>query len=278
MRARKCSRSWRPPARRPPAAKDPRRCESVTLYQGGQYFLYHYKRYDDVRMVFAPEYAVAAFGGDPDNFQFPRWCLDMSVLRAYENGKPAATPNYLKFNWNGPQEKELVFVTGHPGSTDRQLTVAQLQAQRAELPFWLQRASELRGRYIQFGKTGAENERIVADPLNGLENSLKVRRKELDALLDESLMASKVAAEKAAARALGHRRWRRSVGGYRKGHGARPAAQHPLCVHRVRGRTQQLAVPLCAHAGARRRRARQAQRRAVARNTPSRHCRCWCSS
>jgi hypothetical protein len=177
-------------------SKDPRRCESVTLYQGGQYFLYHYKRYNDVRIVFAPEYAVAAFGGDPDNFQFPRWCLDMSVLRAYENGKPAATPNYLKFNWNGPQEKELVFVTGHPGSTDRQLTVAQLQTQRAELPFWLQRASELRGRYIQFGKTGAENERIVADPLNGLENSLKVRRKELDALLDESLLAEKIASEK----------------------------------------------------------------------------------
>lgn len=176
-------------------SKDPRRCESVTLYQGGQYFLYHYKRYDDVRIVFAPEYAVAAFGGDPDNFQFPRWCLDMSVLRAYENGKPAVTPNYLKINWFGPLEKELVFVTGHPGSTDRQLTVAQLQTQRAELPFWLLRASELRGRYIQFSKTGPENERIVADPLNSLENSIKVRRKEMDALLDESLLAQKVAGE-----------------------------------------------------------------------------------
>ncbi len=176
--------------------KDPRRCESVTLYQGGQYFLYHYKRYNDVRIVFAPEYAMAAFGGDPDNFQFPRWCLDMSVLRAYENGKPAVTPNYLKFNWNGPQEKELVFVTGHPGSTDRELTLAQLQAQRAEIPFWLLRASELRGRYIQFGKTGAENERIVADPLNSLENSIKVRRKELDALHDEALMQQKAASEK----------------------------------------------------------------------------------
>jgi hypothetical protein len=120
----------------------------------------------------------------------------MSVLRAYENGKPAATPNYLKFNWNGPQEKELVFVTGHPGTTDRQLTVAQLQAQRAELPFWLLRYSELRGRYIQFGKTGLENERIVADPLNVLENNIKVRRKELDALLEESLLAEKIAGEK----------------------------------------------------------------------------------
>jgi Peptidase S46 len=179
------------------APKDPRRCESVTLYQGGQYFLYHYKRYNDVRIVFAPEYAIAAFGGDPDNFQFPRWNLDMSVLRAYENGKPAVTPNYLKFNWDGPQEKELVLVSGHPGTTDRQLTVAQLETQRAEMPFWLLRASELRGRYIQFGKTGAENERIVADPLNTLENNIKVRRKQLDALHDDSLMSSKITSEKA---------------------------------------------------------------------------------
>ncbi|MEO8753844.1 MAG: S46 family peptidase [Casimicrobiaceae bacterium] len=176
--------------------KDPRRCEIVTLYQGGQYFLYKYKRYDDVRLVFAPEYAIAAFGGDPDNFQFPRWDLDMSVMRAYENGKPVKTPGYLHVNWNGPAEKELVFVSGHPGSTDRLLTLAQLQAQREDLPFWLLRAAELRGRYIQFGKTGAENLRIVADPLNGLENSIKVRRRELDALLDPQLIAQKTAAER----------------------------------------------------------------------------------
>jgi hypothetical protein len=119
----------------------------------------------------------------------------MSIMRAYENGKPAATPNFLKFNWNGPAENEVVFVTGHPGSTDRQLTTAQLKTQRMEIPFWLQRAAELRGRYIQFGKTGAENLRIVADPLNSLENSIKVRRKELDSLLDDSMMAQKLASE-----------------------------------------------------------------------------------
>src|SRR6478736_83425 len=176
--------------------RDPRRCESVRLYEGGQYFLYQYKRYADVRLVFAPEDAVAAFGGDPDNFQFPRWCLDMSVLRAYENGKPAATPNHLKVNWNGPAAGEAVFVTGHPGSTDRLLTIAQLETLRASLPFWLLRSAELRGRYLQFSKTSAENARIVADPLNSLENSIKVRRKQLDALLDPSLMAQKAAAEK----------------------------------------------------------------------------------
>jgi len=177
--------------------RDPRRCESVRLYEGGQYFLYQYKRYADVRLVFAPETAIASFGGDPDNFQFPRWDLDMSILRAYENGKPAATPNHLKINWNGPAAGEAVFVSGHPGSTDRQLTVAQLETLRASLPFWLLRSAELRGRYIQFAKTGAENARIVADPLFSLENSIKVRRKQLDALLDPALMAQKAEAEKA---------------------------------------------------------------------------------
>ncbi|RYG86569.1 S46 family peptidase, partial [bacterium] len=117
--------------------KDPRRCETVRLYQGGQTFLYKYKRYSDVRVVFAPEEAIAAFGGDPDNFQFPRWCLDMSILRAYENGKPVKTPNHLRINWQGPAEKEFVLVSGHPGSTDRLLTLSQLQEQREATPFWL---------------------------------------------------------------------------------------------------------------------------------------------
>lgn len=182
--------------------QDPRRCEAVKLYEGGLYFLYRYKRYSDVRLVFAPEAAIAAFGGDPDNFQFPRWCLDMSVLRAYENGKPAKTPEFLKVNWNGPAENELVFVSGHPGSTNRLLTVAQLDGLRQSLPFWLLRAAELRGRYIQFaqgqyGLGSAEATRIVADPLNALENSIKVRRKQLDALLDNALIAQKMQDETA---------------------------------------------------------------------------------
>ncbi len=146
MRARKPSRSssrhakWR-------AAKDkktgPLKCESVNLYEGGQYWLYKYKRYDDVRLVFAPEDAVGQFGGDPDNFQFPRWCLDMSVLRAYDaNGKPAVTPHFMQIDFKGPAENDPVFVSGHPGSTDRLLTVAQLKSLRNEfLPQQL-----LRGR------------------------------------------------------------------------------------------------------------------------------------
>jgi hypothetical protein len=175
------------------------KCESVDLYQGGQYWLYKYKRYDDVRLVFAPEYGIAAFGGDPDNFQFPRWCLDMSVLRAYDaNGKPVIPLNHLQIDVAGPQPGELVFVSGHPGSTDRLLTVAQLKELRdVALPEYLVRNSELRGRLIQYGKTSAEAERIVAQPLEGLENSLKVRRKQLDALLDDRLLARKEAEEKA---------------------------------------------------------------------------------
>jgi len=175
---------------------NPLKCQAVTLYDGGQYWLYQYRRYDDVRLVFAPEEDIAAFGGDPDNFQFPRWCLDFSLLRAYVNGAPAATPQHLVIDFDGPEAGDPVFVSGHPGSTDRQLTVAELKALRdRELPPALLRASELRGRYIQFAKTSEQASRIVADPLSGLENTIKVQRKQLDALLDDAVLAEKRAAE-----------------------------------------------------------------------------------
>ena len=177
----------------------PLKCESVDLYQGGQYWLYKYRRYDDVRLVFSPEDGIAAFGGDPDNFQFPRWCLDMAVLRAYgHDGKPASTPNFLAIRPQGPESGDVVFVSGHPGTTDRLLTVAQLETLRdLDLPRYLLRASELRGRLIEYGKTSPEAARIVEDPLNGLENAIKVRRKLLDALLDDRLMQSKRTQEEA---------------------------------------------------------------------------------
>jgi hypothetical protein len=172
------------------------RCQGVTLYQGGQYFLYKYKRYDDVRMVFAPEADIASFGGDPDNFQFPRWSLDFSMLRAYENDRPAATPNYLQINFNGPAANQLVFVAGHPGSTARLQTRAQLEFDRdMPLPITLMRAAELRGRFIQFGTTNPADDRIVKAPLNSLQNAIKVRRKELDALNDDALLTGKSEAE-----------------------------------------------------------------------------------
>jgi hypothetical protein len=170
----------------------PLKCESVVLYHGGQYFLYKYKHYDDVRLVFAPESAIAAFGGDPDNFQFPRWCLDFSVLRAYENGKPAHTPNFLAIDFKGPREKQLVFVSGHPGSTERLETRAQLELERDVLiPQPLLRTAELRGRYIQFGKTSDAASRLIEAPLNTLENDIKVRRKLLDGLNDDALLERK---------------------------------------------------------------------------------------
>ena len=168
------------------------KCQAVTLYEGGQYFIYKYKRYDDVRLVFAPEADIAAFGGDPDNFQFPRWSLDFSLLRAYEHGKPAKTPNFLKIDFAGPRAGELVFVSGHPGTTQRSATRAQLEFDRdVSLPSNLLRAAELRGRYIQYGHASPAAEQLVEAPLNSLENGLKVRRKLLDALHDDALMARK---------------------------------------------------------------------------------------
>ena len=168
----------------------PLKCEQVSLYQGGQHWLYKYRRYEDVRLVFSPEIDIAMFGGDPDNFQFPRWCLDMSLLRAYEGGKPAKTPAHFSFDWDGAQPGDPVFVVGHPGNTDRLLTAAQLEVQRDTfMPFWLMRYSELRGRMLQYSKTSDEARRQAESYLISIENSIKVRRKQFDALLDPALIA-----------------------------------------------------------------------------------------
>src|SRR5206468_6929194 len=99
------------------------RSDVVTLFQGGEYHLYRYKKYTDVRLVFAPEVAIAFFGGDPDNFEYPRYDLDICVFRAYENDKPAKVENYLRFNPAGPQDGDLIFVSGHPGRNNRLNTV-----------------------------------------------------------------------------------------------------------------------------------------------------------
>jgi hypothetical protein len=174
------------------------KCQSVSLYDGGQYFLYRYKRYDDVRLVFTPETDIAAFGGDPDNFQYPRWSLDFAMLRAYENGKPAATPNYLRIDFSGPKTNQLVFVSGHPGSTSRLETRAQLEFDRdVSLPLTLLRSSELRGGYIQFSRGNPADMQLIEAPLSNLENTIKVRRKLLDALHEDDLFARKKTDEEA---------------------------------------------------------------------------------
>ncbi|MEM9057937.1 MAG: S46 family peptidase, partial [Pseudomonadota bacterium] len=179
------------------ASDGERRCEAVTLYNGGQYFIYEYKRYDDVRLAFAPELDIGAFGGDPDNFNFPRWSLDMSLLRAYEDGKPAATPNYLRWRASGPRAGEPVFITGHPGSTDRLLSVAQLKFQRdVALPLWLLRYSELRGRMLAWQYTSDEAARTVQQRILNYENAIKVRRNQLKALLNDRMIARKAKEER----------------------------------------------------------------------------------
>lgn len=177
-------------------ASDPRTCEAVTLYGGGQYFLYHYRRYDDVRLVFAPEYAIGFFGGDPDNFNFPRYNLDVAFLRAWHKGKPARTPQFHRIRASGAGAGEAVFVPGHPGSTDRLRTQAELDFLRSVAePRWLLRASELRGRYARFGDESAENLRVVTEPRFYLENGIKARRLGLETLSDRAFMTDTAARE-----------------------------------------------------------------------------------
>ena len=174
------------------------KCESVSLYSGGQHWLYKYKRYDDVRLVFAPESDIAAFGGDPDNFNFPRWCLDMTLLRVYENGKPAATPDFLEWRTQGLEPGEAMFVAGRPGSTQRLLTTSDLKFLRdVSIPQWLLRNVELRGRYIQYGTAGGEAYRTTQAPLQGIENGIKVQRKRLDALHNDQMLEQKLNEERA---------------------------------------------------------------------------------
>ncbi len=174
------------------------RCSVVTLYQGGQYHLYRYQRYADVRLVWAPEAAAPNFGGDPDNFNFPRFALDAAMLRAYENGKPAPVKNFFPFSASGAKPGELVFTTGNPGRTSRLLTVAQLETLRdVRLIATLRRGYELRGLLTQYRKLGTEPARVAFNDLFGLENGLKVSTGQLAALQSPELMARKRADEAA---------------------------------------------------------------------------------
>lgn len=174
------------------------RCDVVTLYEGGLYHLYTYRRFNDVRLVFVPELAAAFFGGDPDNFNFPRYDLDLALLRVYEGGKPAATRDWFPWSSAGAREGELTFVTGHPGGTDRELAVAELRTQRdLSLPDRLVRLAEVRGLLTGFQLLGPEQRRISTEDLFGVENSFKALRGRLEALQDATFFESKVAAERA---------------------------------------------------------------------------------
>ncbi len=174
------------------------RCNVVNLHRGGRFDLYTYRRYQDVRMVFAPEFAIAFFGGDPDNFMFPRYDLDVSFARVYDDGKPLQSRSYLRWSKAGPRDGELVFVSGNPGGTDRQRTVAELELRRDfAIPERIARLSELRGALTGFQSRGAEQSRISGVLLFGVENSLKALRGERETLVDQAFFARKIAAEQA---------------------------------------------------------------------------------
>ena len=172
------------------------RSDVVTLWKGAAYHLYRYKRYTDVRLVFAPEQQIAFYGGDPDNFEFPRYDLDICFFRAYEDGRPAKVKNFLKFSPAGPRDGDLVFVSGHPGGTSRLQTVAQLaNARNQALPFylgWLKRSEVLLGNW---SARSEENARRAREAYFGAQNSRKALDGKLAGLLDPELFSSKVKAE-----------------------------------------------------------------------------------
>lgn len=173
-------------------------CQVVPLYHGGIYDLYRYKKYTDVRLVFAPEESIAFFGGDPDNFTFPRYDIDCAFLRAYENGKPATAPDYFGWSPAGTKDGDLVFVPGNPGSTARLLTMSELETTRdVAMPRTLRALSELRGLLTQFSSESPEHARIARNSLFGIENSLKGNWGREEQLLDPVFMARKAAAERA---------------------------------------------------------------------------------
>jgi len=172
------------------------RSEVITLYQGGQYHLYRYKQYSDIRLVFAPEEQIAFYGGDPDNFEYPRFDLDICLFRAYENGQPAKTPHYLKWSQAGAGDGELVFVSGHPGHTDRLRTVAELEYLRnVEYPRALEQLMRREVLLSAWSARSAENARRARNDLFGARNGRKVRDGALAGLLDPAFMDRKKAAE-----------------------------------------------------------------------------------
>ncbi len=172
--------------------------EVVALYHGAEYWLYRYKRYTDVRLVFAPEQQIAFFGGDPDNFTYPRYCLDFALFRVYENGRPIRSAHYLRWNSRGASEGELVFVSGHPGRTSRWLTVAQLETLRDVVyPRTIKTLQHRLRALRQYAAQGPEPARQAAELIFSLENAVKAYVGEWNGLRDPALMAKKQREEEA---------------------------------------------------------------------------------
>src|SRR5215831_17669064 len=174
------------------------RSDVITLYQGGQYNLYRYKKYTDVRLVFAPEFQAAFFGGDPDNFNFPRFNIDMALVRVYENDQPVRPQSFLRWSTTGAKEGDLAFVIGNPGSTARLNTVAHLEDLRdTSIPIILRLLERREAMLKKYMALGAEQTRQAQNELNSIQNSLKVYRGQLAGLKDKALMDRKLKDEQA---------------------------------------------------------------------------------
>ncbi len=179
------------------AAKTKLKCEVISFYSGGEYWLYRFKKYTDLRIVFAPEEQISFFGGDYDNFTYPRYDLDITFLRAYENGKPANTPNYFKFSETGAADGEFIVVPGNPGSTARLLTVAQLAYQRDVGNPLLETTWKTRLNALEtYAKQGDEQLRQAHSGIRSLRNSLKRLAGQEEGLLNSRQFGTKVAEEK----------------------------------------------------------------------------------
>ena len=172
------------------------RSDVVTLYQGGAYHLYRYKRYTDIRLVFAPEQQAAFFGGDPDNFEYPRYDLDICLFRVYENGQPLHPADYLKWSASGARDGDLVFVSGNPGRTDRLLTVPELEFMRdVQFPMQLGLLNRWEVLLAAWSARSDENARRARDDLFGIQNTRKLRDGALAALQDPAFMGARQIAE-----------------------------------------------------------------------------------
>jgi len=190
------------------------RSDVIAFYQGSEHWLYRYKKYTDVRLVMAPEQQIAYFGGDPDNFTFPRYDLDMTLFRVYENDKPVQPAHYLKWNSKGAQDGELVFVSGHPGSTNRLQTAAQLEYLRdysypLRFKVFQRRLAVLK----KYSKLGPEQERRALNQIFSYENTLKATRGEYQGLLDNGLMDKKKKEDNdLRSRVNGNPEWKKAYG------------------------------------------------------------------
>jgi hypothetical protein len=191
------------------------RSDLVTLYQGGEYWLYRYKKYTDVRLVFAPEQQIAFFGGDPDNFTYPRYDLDMALFRVYDNGKPIESKDYLKWNPAGAGDGDLVFVSGHPGSTARLDTMSQLTYERDIVePTYLKVLKDRIRVLNAYSAQGAEPARNAASRIFNLENSRKAYEGRYQGLMDPAVMAKKQKEETDfKAKVMANAQWKSAYGG-----------------------------------------------------------------